>query len=156
MTSRQTHHGCQCLPDRNRVCLFVGSEVQTDHNGIKDSSIDKNTSVREKSKNHLVCLLVVHTAAASSPSGWTEHGLCSRSRRQRSSWAGRSVPCTSSTSPGAGSLTIPTCWCLRVQCRCTWTVDVPAGCGCCIGPSWCWLEIIPRAGREKHEEEETL
>lgn len=90
----------------------------------------------ERSRHRRVCLPVVHTVGASSPSGWSGLWLCSRSQLRRSSWAGQSVPCRSSRSLCAGWPAIPTCWCQRVLCRCTWTEDAPADCGCCICPSF--------------------
>lgn len=87
------------------------------------------------SRHHQVCLQAVRTAAASSPSGWSGRVLCSRSQPQQSSWASQNVPCRSSMSPCAGWPAIPTCWCQRVPCQCTWTADAPADCGCCICPS---------------------
>ena len=82
------------------------------------------------------CRRAARRAAASSPWGWSGRAPCSRSRRWRSSWAGRSAPCRSSTSPGAGSPATPTWWCRRGPSRCTWTAGAPAGCGWCTGPSW--------------------
>lgn len=81
------------------------------------------------------CRLAGRKAAASSPSSWSELALCSHSRQWRSSWEGRSGPCRSSRSRGAGSPATPTWWCRRGRCRCTWTADALAGCGWCSGPS---------------------
>lgn len=86
-------------------------------------------------RSHQVCPLVVHMAEASSPSGWSGHALCSHSQPQKSSWAGQNVPCMSNKSLCVGWPAIPICWCRHAQCRCTWTEDALAGCGCCICPS---------------------
>lgn len=81
------------------------------------------------------CRPAVRKAAASSPSSWSGLELCSHSPQWRSSWEGRSGPCRSNRSRGAGWPATPTWWYRRGPYRCTWTAGAPAGCGWCSGQS---------------------
>lgn len=122
---------CKCC----RSCFTVFQMKTKTSTFVFSSSKHDGQKKMNSIRNHQVCPLVVHMAAASSPSGWSGHALCSHSQPQKSSWAGQNVPCMSNKSLCVGWPAIPICWCRRVQCRCTWTEDALADCGCCICPS---------------------
>lgn len=105
------------------------------------------------SRHHQVYLLVVHMAEASSPSGWNEHALCSRSQPQQSNSAGQNVPCRNSRNHDADWPAIPTCWCRHVLCRYTLIEDAPADCGCCSGLSFLLIWVLEALDRGRNEKE---